>query len=266
MSDNQSSSSEAAIAELLAIMARLRDPDGGCPWDLKQTFDTVVPYTVEEAFEVAEAVARRDYPELREELGDLLLQVVFHSQMAREQGLFDFAEVVAVLNEKMVRRHPHVFGDEGAADAEAVKVNWEVIKAGERARKGREHDSVLDGVPEGLPALQRAHKLQKKASKVGFDWRQPAPVRDQVGLELAELDRALEEGDRDAIEDELGDVFFTLVNLARHLKLDPDLALRRASDKFERRFRRVERLADAPLSDYDEAGLDALWRQAKKTP
>ncbi|MBF5056265.1 nucleotide pyrophosphohydrolase [Alcanivorax sp. 521-1] len=266
MSDNQSSSSEAAIAELLAIMARLRDPDGGCPWDLKQTFDTVVPYTVEEAFEVAEAVARRDYPELREELGDLLLQVVFHSQMAREQGLFDFAEVVAVLNEKMVRRHPHVFGDEGAADAEAVKVNWEVIKAGERARKGREHDSALDGVPEGLPALQRAHKLQKKASKVGFDWRQPAPVRDQVGLELAELDRALEEGDRDAIEDELGDVFFTLVNLARHLKLDPDLALRRASDKFERRFRRVERLADAPLSDYDEAGLDALWRQAKKTP
>ncbi|MCQ6263274.1 nucleoside triphosphate pyrophosphohydrolase [Alcanivorax sp. MM125-6] len=266
MSDNQSSSSEAAIAELLAIMARLRDPDGGCPWDLKQTFDTVVPYTVEEAFEVAEAVARRDYPELREELGDLLLQVVFHSQMAREQGLFDFAEVVAVLNEKMVRRHPHVFGDEGAADAEAVKVNWEVIKAGERARKGREHDSALDGVPEGLPALQRAHKLQKKASKVGFDWRQPAPVRDQVGLELTELDRALEEGDRDAIEDELGDVFFTLVNLARHLKLDPDLALRRASDKFERRFRRVERLADAPLSDYDEAGLDALWRQAKKTP
>ncbi len=266
MSGNQSSSSEAAIAELLAIMARLRDPDGGCPWDLKQTFDTVVPYTVEEAFEVAEAVARRDYPELREELGDLLLQVVFHSQMAREQGLFNFAEVVAVLNEKMIRRHPHVFGKEGAADAEAVKANWEVIKAEERARKGRQHDSALDGVPEGLPALQRAHKLQKKASKVGFDWRERAPVRDQVGLELAELDRALEEGDQDAIEDELGDVFFTLVNLARHLKLDPDLALRRASDKFERRFRQVERLADAALSDYDEAGLDALWRQAKKTP
>ena len=266
MSDNSRPSTETAIAELLAIMARLRDPEDGCPWDLKQTFDTVVPYTVEEAFEVAEAVARRDYPELREELGDLLLQVVFHSQMAREQGLFDFAEVVAVLNEKMIRRHPHVFGDDGAADAEAVKVNWELIKAGERARKGREQASALDGVPDGLPALQRACKLQKKASKVGFDWRQTGPVRDQVGLELAELDQALEEGDRDAIEDELGDVLFSMVNLARHLKLDPDLALRRASDKFEGRFRKVESLAEGPLSDYDEAALDALWRQAKKTP
>ena len=266
MSDNSRPSTETAIAELLAIMARLRDPEDGCPWDLKQTFDTVVPYTVEEAFEVAEAVARRDYPELREELGDLLLQVVFHSQMAREQGLFDFAEVVAVLNEKMIRRHPHVFGDDGAADAEAVKVNWELIKAGERARKGREQASALDGVPDGLPALQRACKLQKKASKVGFDWRQTGPVRDQVGLELAELDQALEEGDRDAIEDELGDVLFSMVNLARHLKIDPDLALRRASDKFEGRFRKVESLAEGPLSDYDEAALDALWRQAKKTP
>lgn len=258
------STPEAAIAELLSIMARLRDPDGGCPWDLKQTFDTVVPYTIEEAFEVAEAVARRDYPELREELGDLLLQVVFHSQMAREQGLFDFAEVVAVLNEKMVRRHPHVFGEVEAADESTVKVNWEAIKADERARKGREHHSAVDGVPDGLPALQRACKLQKKASKVGFDWRQAGPVREQVGLELAELDQALLEGDRDAIEDELGDVFFTLVNLARHLKLDPDLALRRASDKFEQRFRQVEALADAPLSDYDEAALDGLWREAKK--
>jgi len=264
MPDNPQPSPESAIAELLSIMARLRDPDGGCPWDLKQTFDTVVPYTIEEAFEVAEAVARRDYPELREELGDLLLQVVFHSQMAREQGLFDFAEVVAVLNEKMVRRHPHVFGEASAADEAAVKVNWEAIKADERARKGREHHSAVDGVPDGLPALQRAYKLQKKASKVGFDWRQAGPVREQVGLELAELDQALAAGDRDAIEDELGDVFFTLVNLARHLKLDPDLALRRASDKFEQRFRRVEDLADAPLSNYDEAALDELWREAKK--
>ena len=264
MPDNPQPPPESAIAELLSIMARLRDPDGGCPWDLKQTFDTVVPYTIEEAFEVAEAVARRDYPELREELGDLLLQVVFHSQMAREQGLFDFAEVVAVLNEKMVRRHPHVFGEASAADEAAVKVNWEAIKADERARKGREHHSAVDGVPDGLPALQRAYKLQKKASKVGFDWRQAGPVREQVGLELAELDQALAAGDRDAIEDELGDVFFTLVNLARHLKLDPDLALRRASDKFEQRFRRVEDLADAPLSNYDEAALDELWREAKK--
>lgn len=264
MSDNPNVSAESAIAALLSIMARLRDPDGGCPWDLKQDFDSIVPYTVEEAFEVAEAVARRDYPELKEELGDLLLQVVFHSQMAREQGLFDFSEVVAVLNDKMVRRHPHVFGDQTAEDEQAVKVNWEAIKAEERARKGREHDSALDGVPEGLPALQRAHKLQKKASKVGFDWRATAPVRAHVDSELEELDQALASGDRDAIEDEFGDVLFTLVNLARHLKLDPDLALRRASDKFEGRFRQVENLAGAPLSDFDDDRLDALWRQAKR--
>jgi len=264
MSDSSQPSAEAPIAELLAIMARLRDPDGGCPWDLKQDFDSIVPYTVEEAFEVAEAVARRDYPELKEELGDLLLQVVFHSQMAREQGLFDFNDVVAVLNEKMVRRHPHVFADQTAEDEQAVKVNWEAIKAEERARKGREHDSALDGVPEGLPALQRAHKLQKKASKVGFDWRASAPVRAHVDSELQELDQALASGDRDAIEDEFGDVLFTLVNLARHLKLDPDLALRRASDKFEGRFRHVEQLAGAPLSDFDDDRLDLFWRQAKR--
>jgi len=264
MSDAPRSSSEAAVSELLSIMARLRDPDGGCPWDLKQDFDSIVPYTVEEAFEVAEAVARRDYPELKEELGDLLLQVVFHSQMAREQGLFDFSEVVAVLNDKMVRRHPHVFGDRTAEDEQAVKVNWEAIKAEERARKGREYDSALDGVPEGLPALQRAHKLQKKASKVGFDWRATEPVRAHVDSELEELDQAMASGDRDAIEDEFGDVLFTLVNLARHLKLDPDLALRRASNKFEGRFRQVEQLAGAPLSDFDDDHLDALWRQAKR--
>ena len=264
MSDKSRPSAEAAVSELLSIMARLRDPHGGCPWDLKQDFDSIVPYTVEEAFEVAEAVARRDYPELKEELGDLLLQVVFHSQMAREKGLFDFGEVVAVLNEKMVRRHPHVFGEQTAEDEQAVKVNWEAIKAEERARKGREHASALDGVPEGLPALQRAHKLQKKASKVGFDWRAMAPVRAHLDSELEELDQALASGERDAIEDEFGDVLFTLVNLARHLKLDPDLALRRASDKFEGRFRQVEQLAGAPLSGFDDDRLDALWRQAKR--
>lgn len=270
MSDSSRPLAETAITELLTTMARLRDPDHGCPWDRKQTFDTIAPYTIEEAFEVAEAVARRDYPELREELGDLLLQVVFHSQMARERGLFDFAEVVSVLNEKMVRRHPHVFGDVAGSGEEipeeTVKANWETIKAAERASKGRAHQSAVDGIPEGLPALQRAHKLQKKAAKVGFDWREIGPVREQVGLELEELDHALAHGDRDAIEDELGDVFFTLVNLARHLKLDPELTLRRASHKFERRFRTVEQLADAPLSDYDEASLDDLWRRAKVMP
>ena len=171
---------------------------------------------------------------------------------------------VAALNEKMVRRHPHVFADQTAEDEQAVKVNWEAIKAEERARKGRAHVSALDGVPEGLPALQRAHKLQKKASKVGFDWRAAAPVRAHVDSELQELDQALASADRDAIEDEFGDVLFTLVNLARHLKLDPDLALRRASNKFEGRFRQVEQLAGAPLSDFDDDRLDALWRQAKR--
>lgn len=265
MSDTPNPVAEAAISELLAIMARLRDPEAGCPWDLKQNFDTIVPYTVEEAFEVAEAVARRDYPELREELGDLLLQVVFHSQMAREQGLFDFQQVVAVLNEKLIRRHPHVFGDQVAANEQAVKDNWEAIKQRERADKGRERPSAMDGVPEGLPALSRALKLQKKAAKVGFDWRQrPVPrVRAHVDSELAELDQALAAGERDAVEDEFGDVLFTLINLARHLKLDPDLALRRASDKFEHRFRAVEKLAESPLSDLDESQLDELWKSAK---
>lgn len=266
MPDTPDTSPESAISELLAIMARLRDPKGGCPWDLKQSFDTIVPYTVEEAFEVAEAVARRDYPELCEELGDLLLQVVFHSQMARERGLFDFNQVVRVLNDKMIRRHPHVFGEDSAVDEQAVKVNWEVIKQQERAAKGRQRHSAVDGIPEGLPALQRAIKLQKKASKVGFDWRERAAqrVRAHVDEELKELDQSLATGDRDAIEDEFGDVLFTLVNLARHLELDPDLALRRASDKFERRFRAVEDHAEQPLSDLDEDRLDDLWRRAKQ--
>ncbi|MDX1803104.1 MAG: nucleoside triphosphate pyrophosphohydrolase [Alcanivorax sp.] len=253
------------IETLLSIMARLRDPQSGCPWDIKQTFDTIAPYTVEEAFEVAEAIARRDYPELREELGDLLLQVVFHARMAQEQELFDFNDVVETLNAKMVRRHPHVFADQPAEDEQAVKANWEVIKAEERARKGREHDSALDGVPAGLPALQRAAKLQKKAAKVGFDWPQAGPVREQVDLELAELDQALAEGEHDAIEDELGDVFFTLINLSRHLNIDPEQALRRASGKFERRFRSMEEASPSGLESLDAQALEAAWQIAKKT-
>lgn len=266
MSENIEASPESAIAELLALMARLRDPERGCPWDRKQSFETIAPYTVEEAFEVAEAVARRDYPELCEELGDLLLQVVFHSRMAEEQGLFDFADVVCVLNDKMVRRHPHVFGDQEGSDEATIKASWEAIKQKERAAKGREQTSALDGIPEGLPALQRALKVQKKASGVGFDWQDDAAaqVRRHVDSELAELDEALASGDPDAIEDELGDVLFIIVNLARHLKRDPDLALRRANDKFERRFRLVEALAEQPLAELDEAHLDRLWHRAKQ--
>ena len=257
--------STTPITQLLSIMASLRDPETGCPWDIKQDFDSIAPYTIEEAFEVAEAIAQRDYPELKEELGDLLLQVVFHSQMAREQGLFDFNDVVQVLCDKMVRRHPHVFGDDPAADEQAVKVNWEQIKQRERAAKGREHTSALDGVPAGMPALQRAAKIQKKAAKVGFDWPAVEPVRKQVELELAELDEALVNGHKDAIEDELGDVIFTLVNLSRHLKIDPEQALRKATAKFEKRFRCMEENQREPLISLGPDALEAAWQAAKKT-
>lgn len=253
------------ITQLLSIMAQLRDPESGCPWDIKQDFDSIAPYTIEEAFEVAEAIAQRDYPELKEELGDLLLQVVFHSQMAREQGLFDFNEVVQVLCDKMIRRHPHVFADDPAADEQAVKVNWEQIKQQERAAKGREHDSALDGVPAGMPALQRAAKIQKKAARVGFDWPDVEPVREQVNLELAELDEALHNRHKDAIEDELGDVIFTLVNLSRHLKIDPEQALRKSTAKFERRFRTMERNNANPLNSLGVEALEQAWKAAKKT-
>ncbi len=255
------------IDDLIAIMARLRDPEQGCAWDLQQNFDTIIPYTIEEAFEVADAVAARDWAEFREELGDLLLQVVFHARMAQEQQLFDFAEVVATLNAKLVRRHPHVFGEEQDQSLHQIKQNWERIKADERAGKGRVHDSALDGVPSGLPALQQATKLQKKASKVGFDWPDAASVWPQVQSELAELADAMAAGEPAAIEEEFGDVLFTLVNLSRHLKLDADLSLRRASDKFSRRFRDMEveaRQAGVQLAQLDAASLEALWRAAKQ--
>lgn len=257
----------SSVDELLRIMATLRDPESGCAWDLKQTFDTIVPYTVEEAFEVAEAIAERDWSELREELGDLLLQVVFHSRMAEEQGLFDFHQVVEVLNDKLLRRHPHVFGDQQGASLDEIKHTWEVIKAEERDAKGRAHQSALDGVPAGLPALQRAAKLQKKASKVGFDWSHLEGVVAQLDAEISELRQAIESGEAAAIEDELGDVLFSVINVSRHLKLDADLALRRASDKFSRRFREVEALAEEggnALSELDEAALDQLWQRAKQ--
>ncbi|MDF1630191.1 MAG: nucleoside triphosphate pyrophosphohydrolase [Alcanivoracaceae bacterium] len=251
----------SAIDELLTIMATLRDPERGCAWDLKQNFDTIAPYTVEEAFEVAQAIAERDWPELREELGDLLLQVVFHARMAEEQALFCFADVVATLNDKLVRRHPHVFGETATSDVAEIKQVWEQIKQSERAGKGRHHNSALDGVPDGLPALQRAAKIQKKAAVVGFDWTDAAAVFPQVQSELDELAEAMASSDRGHIEEELGDLLFSVVNLARKLKLDPDLTLRRASDKFSRRFRHMEGLAD--LASLDNDALEDLWRQAK---
>jgi nucleoside triphosphate diphosphatase len=252
----------SSIDELLTIMATLRDPERGCAWDLKQSFDSIAPYTIEEAFEVAQAIAERDWPELREELGDLLLQVVFHARMAEEQNLFRFADVVTTLNDKLVRRHPHVFGETATRDVTEIKQVWEQIKQSERAGKGRHHNSALDGVPDGLPALQRAAKVQKKAALVGFDWADAPAVLPQVQSELDELREAMEHGDRQHIEEELGDLLFSAVNLARQLKMDPDLVLRRATDKFSRRFRHME--GQAELAGLDSETLEALWRQAKE--
>lgn len=260
------------IRTLLAIMAKLRDPDGGCPWDVQQTFATIAPYTIEEAYEVADAIDRGDLDDLRGELGDLLLQVVFHARMAEEQGAFAFADVVESINDKMVRRHPHVFGDAAFADADAQTTNWEAIKRAEREAKGEHDMSVLAGIARGLPEWQRAVKLQKRAATVGFDWPGPAPVIDKLHEEIDEVRvefEALAQGDdaaRDRLEDEIGDLLFVAANLARHAKVDPGVALRRANAKFERRFRAMERFAAADgvtLSSLDLEAQDAYWDRAK---
>jgi ATP diphosphatase len=257
-----------SLADLLAIMARLRDPQHGCPWDLQQDFDTIAPYTVEEAYEVADAIDRRDWHDLRDELGDLLLQVVFHAQMAQEQGLFDFDDVAHAISEKMLRRHPHVFGDVSYADLEEQKRAWEDIKAAERAGKGDAHDdSALAGVSRGQPEWQRAQKLQQRAATVGFDWPDHRPVVDKLHEELAEVTAEFDAGaDHARLEDEIGDVLFVAVNLARHAKVDFPRALKHANAKFERRFRRMEQLAaeaGKPLSASALAEQEALWQRAK---
>ena len=255
----------APIDELLAVMARLRDPETGCAWDLGQDFRSIAPYTLEEAYEVVDAIERGDLDELRGELGDLLLQVVFHARMAEEAGVFGFDDVARGIVAKMVRRHPHVFGDAREDDPAALKRAWEAEKARERAAAadGSAPPSALDGIARALPALVRAAKVQGRAARVGFDWPDAAPVYAKVVEELDEVRRA---ESSEAIEDELGDLLFSAVNLARHLGADPEAALRRASAKFERRFREVERLASArgeSLGELDLAGLDALWDAAK---
>jgi MazG family protein len=259
------------IDRLIAIMAKLRDPDGGCPWDLEQNFHTIAPYTIEEAYEVAEAIEEEDWQDLKGELGDLLFQVVFHARMAEEAGHFDFADVAAGINDKMVRRHPHVFeAKTGIDDAEAQTVAWEEMKAEERAKAAAKHGrppSVLDGVSAALPALIRAEKLQKRVARVGFDWPAAKRVLDDVHEELDELKAEIEtDAPHDRLEDELGDLLFTVVNLARHLGVDAEAALRRTNAKFQRRFRHVEsRLAESGRgpedSDLDE--MDRLWNEAK---
>ncbi len=257
------------IEDLLAIMVQLRAKDGGCPWDVEQTFETIAPYTIEEAYEVAEAITEKDMDSLKDELGDLLFQVVFHARMAEEAGDFTFDDVVETVCDKMIRRHPHVFGDKDVADAEAQTVAWEEHKAKERAKAGS--DSILSGVTKGLPALVRALKLQNRAARVGFDWGAPEPVLEKLNEEMAELAMELVERSRadenlDRIEDEFGDILFVYVNLARHLKIDPETALRRTNFKFERRFRKIEKTLSDAGKRIEDASLDemeALWQAAK---
>jgi ATP diphosphatase len=258
------------IDRLLAIMRRLRDPAGGCPWDLAQDFRSIAPYTIEEAYEVADAIDRDDLPALREELGDLLLQVVFHAQMAAEQGAFDFDDVAAAIADKMERRHPHVFGDERVADAAEQTRRWDAMKRAERAARGASGDaSALAGIARGLPEWQRAVKLQKAAARLGFDWPGPAPVLDKIAEELEELrvEFAREPRDVDRLEDELGDVLFVAANLTRHAGVDFGAALRRANAKFERRFRAMERYAAEDGVELGSLPLDAqdrYWDRAKR--
>ena len=259
------------IARLLEIMAALRTPGSGCPWDLQQTLETIAPYTIEEAYEVADAIARGDLDDLRDELGDLLLQVVFHARMAQEQGAFAFADVVESLTEKLVRRHPHVFGEERGLTAKAVEGLWERIKQAERAQKGngpsgKETASTLAGIVVALPALTRALKLQAKAGEVGFDWNDPLAVLAKIREEANEIETEVAAGNRATAGAEVGDLLFAVVNLARHLDVDPEATLRATNQKFERRFAAIERaLAERgktpQAATLDE--MDELWNEAK---
>lgn len=260
------------FARLVEIMAALRNPDGGCPWDLEQDFSTIKNYTIEEAYEVADAIERTDYEDLRDELGDLLLQPVFHAQMASELGLFDLGDVVEAITEKMIRRHPHVFGSVAADGVAAVNGQWDAIKSEERARKAErrgpdaEAPSLLDDVPYVLPALARAHKLAKRAASVGFDWPDTTAVLEKAEEELGEVADAIRTEDAVAINEEIGDLLFAVANLARHLGIDPEAALRAANHKFSRRFAYVEGRAREDGVELAEAGLarlDGYWNEIR---
>jgi len=268
MTDRAATTTE--LERLLAIMARLRDRERGCPWDLEQDFGTIAPHTIEEAYEVADAIQRGDMADLKDELGDLLFQVVFHARMAEEARHFAFADVAKAISDKMVARHPHVFGESSIDTAEAQTEAWEALKAKERAAKAAADGraaSALDGVITGLPALVRALKLQKRAARVGFDWPSTVEVQAKIREELAEIEAEIAaSSERDRLEDEVGDLLFVCVNLARHLGVDPETALRRTNLKFETRFRRMEAFAGAenqPLEGLDLAAQDALWDRAK---
>jgi nucleoside triphosphate diphosphatase len=250
--DSPPLSQRAGIAELVEIMRRLRDPETGCPWDQVQNFRTIAPYTIEEAYEVADAIERGDMEMLKDELGDLQLQIVYHARMAEEIGAFSIDDVMASICDKMVRRHPHVFGDSDSP-------GWEALKAAERS--GHEDKSALAGVALALPALKRAEKLQKRAARIGFDWPDISGPRAKIDEELGEIDSAETAEERAA---ELGDLLFSVVNYARHLDIDPEAALREASARFEKRFRKVEEIAQKPLKDMDIDALEVLWQKAKR--
>ena len=254
------------LDRLLEIMVSLRDPQSGCPWDREQTFKTIAPYTIEEAYEVADAIDRGDWDDLRDELGDLFFQVVYHSRMAEEAGHFDFSQVLRSISEKLVRRHPHVFAPEvepHAVDATAQKKRWEALKIEERA--GRDSHSLMDDIPAALPAMERALKIQKRAALVGFDWQDPDPVLDKIIEEAEELRAEIKQQHQINMQAELGDLMFAVVNLARHLKIDPASALRETNNKFSRRFRAMEQLSEAGggMQTLNLQSQEKLWQQVK---
>lgn len=261
--------SDDPFEKLIAVMRALRSPAGGCPWDVQQTFETIAPYTIEEAYEVADAIERRDMRDLKEELGDLLFQVVFHSQMAAEAGHFDVHSVADTIAEKMLRRHPHVFAAPDDRGADMQTQAWEDMKAAERSDKSTNGElaSALDGIASALPALLRAEKIQKRAARVGFDWTEVGPIFDKLEEEIGEVKEAIDEGNQDHIEDEIGDLLFVCANLARRLNINPETALRKANSKFDRRFREMEALSSARGDAFSSLSLqeqEALWKLVKQ--
>ncbi|MEL6859145.1 MAG: nucleoside triphosphate pyrophosphohydrolase [Pseudomonadota bacterium] len=252
--------------DLLEIMKQLRTPVTGCSWDLEQSFETIAPYTIEEAYEVADAIERGDMTDLSDELGDLLLQVVFHAQIAKDEGHFSIADVTQAISEKMIRRHPHVFGAADQRSADAQTAAWEEIKAAERGKSKASDPSALAGVAQALPALMRSEKLQKRAARTGFDWTDPKDIFDKLEEEMAEVKDAITEADADHIEEEVGDLIFVAVNLARRLNVDPEMALRKANSKFERRFRAMETRAEGQEAGFAALSLEdqeILWQAVK---